>query len=47
MFKKLCVVTLSLCIAAAMVLGVNVACSDSNDQDTVTMCILEPEEELY
>lgn len=47
MFKKLCVAFLSLCIAVAMVLGVSSACSGSNVQDTVTMCILEAKEELY
>lgn len=47
MLKKLCVVILSVCIAAAMILGVSAACFGSNDQDTVTMCILEAKEELY
>lgn len=47
MIKKMCVVFLSLCIATAMFLGVNISYSDNNDQDAVTMCILEPEEELY
>ncbi len=47
MINKMCVVFLSLCIAAAMVLGVNVSCSDNNDQDTVTMCILEPVRVLH
>ena len=47
MLKKLCVISLSVCIAAAMILGVNSACSASNDQGAVTMCILEVEEESY
>ena len=42
MFKKLCVVTLSLCIAAAMVLGVNEFCSDNHDLQAVSMCDMSP-----
>lgn len=47
MFKKLCVVFLSVCIAAAIMLGLNYSCTGNNEQNTVTMCILEAEEELY
>ncbi len=46
MFKKLCVVFLSLCIVAAMVLGVNASYSNVNEQNTVTMCDMDAVEEL-
>lgn len=44
MFKKLCVITLSLCIAAAMVLGVNHL--DNHDAEAVSMCDMSPGEVL-
>ena len=47
MFKKLCVVFLSICIAAAMILGVNTQCTSDNDHDNVILCDLEAKRELY
>lgn len=38
MLKKLCVIFLSVCIAATMILGVNFSCSCSNIHDCVTLC---------
>lgn len=47
MFKKLCVAFLSVCITAATILGLSYSCAGNNEQDTITMCILEAKEELY
>ena len=47
MFNKLCVICLSACIAVGMVLGVTAHYSSDNDQDNITMCILEAKKELY
>lgn len=47
MFKKFCAIILSVCIAAAMILGANAAYSNSSEQNTVTMCIMDAEEESY
>ena len=47
MFKKLCVVFLSVCIAATMVLGMHTLCSSNNDQDNVILCDLDAKEELF
>lgn len=47
MFKKLCFTFLSVCLATAMVLGAIHQFSCANKQDTVTMCIMDVEEELY
>jgi hypothetical protein len=47
MFKKLCVAFLSVCIAVAMILGVNIRCTSDNDHDNVILCILEVERESY
>ena len=46
MFKKLCVVSLSLCIATAMIWGINVSCPNGTEQNTVTLCDMEAEEVL-
>ena len=42
MIKKMCVVFLSLCIAAAMVLGVNHL--DNHDAEAVSMCEMDAAE---
>lgn len=47
MFKKLCVICVSLCIAAGMVFSITARNSSLIDQDNITMCILEPKKELY
>ena len=38
MFKKITALFLSLCIAAAMILGTVASYSNSNIQDMITMC---------
>lgn len=40
MLKKLCAVVLSLCIATAMVIGVNGSRSTVDDQEPITICDL-------
>lgn len=48
MFRKICVICLSVCTAMVMILSPHDFCRDSNEQDTaVTMCILDATEELY
>lgn len=47
MFKKLCVAFLSLCIAVAMVLGINSQFSFDNQQGNIVLCIMDVEEELF
>lgn len=40
MLKKLCAVVLSVCIAAAMMVGVNGYRSTVDDQEPITICDL-------
>lgn len=40
MLKKLCAVVLSLCIATAMMIGVNASRATVDDQEAVTICDL-------
>lgn len=46
MFKKLCVISLSLCIAAATIWGVTVTYPNGTEQNTVTLCDMDAEEVL-
>ena len=47
MFKKLCVICVSLYLAAGMVFSMTARASSLIDQDNITMCILEAKKELY
>ena len=47
MFKKLCIGFLSVCLATAMILGINAQCTSDNNHDNVILCILEAERESY
>ena len=47
MLKKLCIICVSVCIAAGMVFSVTAHCSTDTDQDNITMCILAEKKELY
>ena len=38
---------LSLCIAVAMVMGINSQFPFDNEQDNTTLCIMDVEEELF
>lgn len=46
MFKKLCVAVLSVFIAVAMVLGVHADGSNGSRLNMVTLCDMDPVEEL-
>lgn len=47
MFKKFAVTFLSVCIAAAMALGVNTQYFSGNDQNDIALCIMDAEEESF
>lgn len=47
MLKKLCIICVSVCIAAGMVFRVTAHCTSDTCQDNTTMCILEEKKELY
>lgn len=44
MLKKLCAVVLSLCIATAMMIGVNGSRSTVDDEEPITICDLPAKE---
>lgn len=44
MFKKLCVVFLSVCIATAMILGIGTCVPKNNEQNTPALCNMDFDE---
>ena len=47
MFKKFAITFLSVCIAAAMTLGVSTEYINDNIQNDISMCIMDAEEESF